>query len=147
MRLTPNFALEEFTRSQTAARHDIDNTPSGEVISNLIRVSRLLEDIRSMFDNRPIHISSGYRCPELNQRVGGSPKSQHLTGSAVDFTIQGVPLNEIMDTIIASGLPYDQLIHEFSSWIHCSVPNYGEEPRRQALIIDKEGTRPWQSHS
>jgi hypothetical protein len=144
MRLTPNFDLEEFTRSQTASRHGIDNTPSGEVISNLIRVSRLLEDIRSMFDNSPIHISSGYRCPELNEKVGGSPKSQHLTGCAVDFTIQGVSLNEIMDTIIASGLEYDQLIKEFSAWIHCSVPDYGKEPRKQALIIDKEGTRKYE---
>lgn len=148
MMLTPHFSLDEFTTSQTAARLGIDNTPNAQAIANLIRTAGLLEQVRALF-NKPIRISSGFRCDALNAHIGGAKSSQHVTGCAVDFTVQGVALNDVMDAIIANNLPYDQVIKEFADakgggWIHISVPSFVTgKPRKQALIIDKNGTRAW----
>lgn len=147
MMLTPHFSLEEFTTSQTAARLGIDNTPKPQALANLIRTARLLEQVRALF-GKPIRISSGYRSDAVNAHIGGARTSQHVTGCAVDFTVQGVELKDVMDAIITNALPYDQLIFEFSSWIHISVTSSTiGKPRKQALIIDKNGTRPWHSPS
>lgn len=141
MMLTPHFSLDEFTTSQTAARLGIDNTPNAQALANLIRTAGLLEQVRALF-GKPIRVSSGYRSDAVNFHVGGKKNSQHVVGCAVDFTVQGVALKDIMDTIIANDLPYDQLIHEFNSWIHISVPTSSiGKPRKQALISDKRGDR------
>lgn len=144
--LTRNFSLDEFTTSQTAARLGIDNTPNAQALANLIRTATLAEQVRKII-NKPIRVSSGFRCDALNAHIGGAKNSQHVTGCAMDFTVQGVALNDIMDAIIANDLPYDQLIHEFNSWVHISVPSYTtNQPRKQALTIDKNGTRPYEIH-
>jgi hypothetical protein len=141
MMLTPHFSLDEFTTSQTAARLGIDNTPNAQALANLIRTASLLEQVRALF-GKPIRISSGFRSDIVNAHVGGAKSSQHVIGCAVDFTVQGVALKDVMDTIIANDLPYDQLIHEFNSWIHISVPSSTiGKPRKQALTINKNGTR------
>lgn len=150
MMLTSHFSLEEFTTSQTAARLGIDNTPKPQALANLIRTARLLEQVRALF-GKPIRISSGYRSDAVNAHIGGARTSQHVTGCAVDFTVQGVELKDVMDAIITNALPYDQCIFEFANangggWIHISVPSQTTlKPRKQTLIVDKSGTRPYAS--
>ena len=142
MRLSENFSLEELTASETAARKGIDNTPSEDVINNLKRLAAALQEVRALLNHRAILISSGYRSPELNQAVGGSATSDHCKGLAADFICPsyGTP-NDIVRTIAASSLSFKQVIREFDKWVHLSIPAEGQEPRKQALIIDREGTR------
>ena len=142
MRLSENFSLEELTASETAARKGIDNTPSEEVIDNLKRLAAALQEVRALLNHRAILVSSGYRSPELNQAVGGSATSDHCKGLAADFICPsyGTP-NDIVRAIAASDLSFKQVIREFDRWVHLSIPEEGQEPRKQALIIDREGTR------
>ena len=89
MTLTPHFALSEFTHSQTAARLGITNAATSPVIiANIRRTAAMLEKVRAIL-GKPILISSGYRCQELNAAVGGSQNSAHVDGLAVDFTCPG----------------------------------------------------------
>ena len=142
MRLSENFSLEELTASETAARRGIDNTPSEEVINNLKRLAAALQEVRALLNNRSILVSSGYRSPELNQAVGGSATSDHCKGLAADFICPsyGTP-NDVVRAISGSNLSFKQVIREFDKWVHLSIPEEGQEPRKQALIIDREGTR------
>jgi hypothetical protein len=142
MNLSPNFALDELTASETAARHGIDNTPDQATIQNLTRLANALQEVRALLGNKVIIISSGYRSPELNQKVGGSATSDHCKGLAADFICPsyGTP-DEIVRVVMASAIPYKQVIREFDKWVHFSIPEEGEAPRKQALIIDKQGTR------
>ena len=143
-RLTPHFTLEELYASETAARHGIDNTPPEEVIGNLKTLALLLEEIRSILGGKPIHVTSAYRSPEVNKLVGSKPTSDHVLGLAADFVCPsfGKP-HAFVSELVASGLPYKQIIREFDSWTHVSAAAPGEEAKRQALIIDKLGTRPF----
>ena len=141
MQLTPNFSLEELTASGTAARLGIDNTPNDVQLSNLRRLAYMLQELRNMFD-APIFINSGFRNKELNQAVGSSSSSQHLKACAADIRVSGYTPREAVRKIIDSGISYDQVICEYDSWVHISVPNEaGEEPRKNALTIDKDGVR------
>lgn len=142
MNLSPNFALDELTASETAARHGIDNTPDEATIQNLTRLANALQEVRALLGNKVIIVSSGYRSPELNQKVGGSATSDHCKGLAADFICPsyGTP-DEIVRVVMASAIPFKQVIREFDKWVHFSIPEEGEAPRKQALIIDKQGTR------
>ena len=142
MRLSENFTLEELTASQTAARQGIDNTPPEGVINNLKRLAAALQEVRALLNHRAILVSSGYRSPELNQAVGGSATSDHCKGLAADFICPsyGSP-NDIVRAIAASDLSFKQVIREFDKWVHLSIPEEGQEPRKQALIIDRQGAR------
>lgn len=142
MRLSPNFTLEELTVSEVAARHGLDNTPPQEIIENLKRLAEALQTLRSFFGNNAIIVTSGYRSPEVNQKVGGSKNSDHLKGLAADFIVPsfGTP-DQVIRAILASGVPFKQAIREFDRWTHFSIPAPGEIPRNQALIIDRQGTR------
>ena len=103
----------------------------------------LLEQVRKYL-NKPISINSGYRCPELNQSVGGQKSSQHLLGCAADIRVSGMTPDEVVKAIIQTDIQFDQMIREFDSWVHISVANTEQEtPRNQVLIIDKQGTRPY----
>lgn len=137
MKLSPHFSLDEFIKSQTAARWGIDNTPNETVLSNLYKTAAFMEEVRRICA-APIIISSGYRCMELNRKIGGSMNSQHMTGQAVDFTAKGQDPYDTIQILIASPLDYDQLILEYDSWVHIS---WSDKPRRQTLEIDREGTR------
>jgi zinc D-Ala-D-Ala carboxypeptidase len=138
MRLTPNFTLEELIRSETAERERIDNTPAAEIVANLTLLAAGLEQVRELLA-QPLEISSGYRCPELNRRVGGAESSQHTRGMAADFTCDafGGPL-EIIRAVRASGIEFDQCILEFGRWVHIS---FTRQPRGKVLTIydSKEG--------
>ena len=142
MRLSEHFTLIEFTRSQTASRYGIDNTPNEEQLENLKTLAKGLENVRTKLDNNPINISSGFRCEALNDRLGSKRTSRHIMGLAADFTADRYDTVErIFSVLKDSSIEFDQLILEYDSWIHISFPKENEEPRRQILIIDKEGVR------
>jgi hypothetical protein len=137
--LSKYFTLEELIFSQTATRLNIDNKPSKSIILQLTKTATKLDNIRNLL-NKPIFISSGYRGPILNARIGSSITSQHLKGEAVDFTCKefGSPRKVVL-AILASGIEFDQLILEYDAWVHISFVDSGN--RKQALIINKKGTR------
>jgi zinc D-Ala-D-Ala carboxypeptidase len=142
MQLSPNFSLKELIASETADRHGLDNTPTDEIIENLKHLAGVLQEVRAILGNKPITVSSGYRSPTVNEKLGSKPTSDHCKGLAVDFICPsfGTP-DEVVRQIMASDIPYKQVIREFDRWVHLAVSAPGEEPRRQALIIDKQGTR------
>ena len=124
MRLSKNFVLSEITRSNTAKRLNISNAPDKEHLRNMQRiVSDLIQPIRDALG--PIRITSGYRSPQLNRAIGGSSKSQHCKGQALDlqFWEDGKMCNQkIYDWIIEEGIEFDQMINEFDfAWIHISL--------------------------
>ena len=139
MRLSKHFSLEELTQSDTAVRLDIDNTPSEEVMDNLKFLAEKLEDVRVLLRN-PMLVSSGYRSLLLNRHLGSRDTSSHVKGLAVDFISPsfGTP-EDIVKAIVESNTQYDQVILEFNRWVHLSFAK--ENPRLQALIIDKQGVR------
>jgi zinc D-Ala-D-Ala carboxypeptidase len=132
MHLSQHFTLEELAGSDLAARNGIDNTPPPEAIENLKRLCEKLEVVRKVI-NKPILISSGYRCPELNKLVGGSPTSAHLYGLAVDIKspTYGSAL-KLCELISCSNVEYDQIIHEYKSWCHFAISGSGD-PRKMLL--------------
>ena len=142
MNLTENFSLNELTKSQTAERKGIDNTPSTEHQENLRSLCEMiLQPIRDHF-GQVVSVSSGYRSPELCVAIGSSTKSQHASGCAADFEIFGVSNKELAD-YIDENLDYDQLILEYwkesdpnSGWVHCSFNTQGN--RKQYLRAYKE---------
>ena len=118
MKISKNFTLEEFSRSETAQRLKIDNAPGSEQIINLCAlVHHVLQPLRDHY-GQPVKISSGYRCPALNKAVGGASRSQHMRGQAADIKIPGVAPNQIAD-YICSRLPYDQVII-YPTFVHVS---------------------------
>lgn len=130
-RLSKHFTLYELTRSQTAFRRGIDNTPPPEAYLSLVALcEHVLEPLRDLIGG-PINVSSGYRSPVLNSLVGGAPESQHVLGEAADFT-GWLRNTSIVSALQHSAIPYDQCILEFgdAGWVHVS---YQTNPRRQLL--------------
>lgn len=131
MKLSENFTLAEFTKSQTAIRMGIDNTPEEEHLENAKALfENVVQPVREQFG--PTTINSGYRGPALNEAVGGSSKSQHCRGQAVDIEVPGVPNAEVAEWI-EENLNFDQLILEFytpgipdSGWVHVSYKADGD---------------------
>jgi hypothetical protein len=141
MNLTPHFTLAELT---ITSHRQFDNTPDAAEMANLTRLAGLLEQVKVAVGGKPVMINSGYRSPEVNASVGSKPTSQHCSGCAADLRVPGMTPNEIVLAILDAGLPFDQLIREFDSWVHVSVPNSAATPpRRQALVIDRAGTAPY----
>jgi hypothetical protein len=102
----------------------------------------LLEDVKIILGGKPIMVNSAFRSEAVNNAVGSRNTSQHRIGCAADIRVPGVTPDEVVKAVIASGIGYDQIIREFDRWTHISVPNTKDmTPRRQALIIDKAGTR------
>ena len=126
MQLSKNFNLLELTKSQTAERKSIDNTPSTEHQDNLKSLcTHVLQPVRDHF-NRVVSVSSGYRSPELCVEIGSKITSQHAKGQAADFEIYGLS-NQELANYIKENLDYDQLILEYwtpespnNGWVHCS---------------------------
>lgn len=141
MNLSENFTLEEMTFSETAERKGFSNTPNATEIANLIRLCEVLEQVRSIL-NKPIIISSGFRSKPVNDAVGSRDTSQHRRGCAADFKVPGMTSKQVVEAIMDTDVPYDQLIDEYSSWVHFSVPNTpSDRPRRQVLKIDRSGVK------
>ena len=137
MQLSKNFNLVEMTKSQTATRKGIDNTPSAEHQGNLQSLCmHVLQPIRDHF-SQVVTVSSAYRSPELCLAIGSKTTSQHAKGEAADFEIFGVSNKELAD-YINENLDYDQLILEYwteadpnSGWVHCS---YSEGKNRNQYL-------------
>jgi hypothetical protein len=143
MKLSPHFTLQELTVSEIAARRGLDNTPNATEIANLTRVAELLEQVRAVI-NRPILVNSAFRSKAVNDAVGSRDTSQHRLGCAADIRVPGMTPKQVVQACIDANIPFDQIIEEFGSWTHISVPNTRDQkPRRQALIIDRNGTRPY----
>jgi uncharacterized protein YcbK (DUF882 family) len=141
IQLSPNFTLEELTHTD---HRQFDNTPNASEVANLVRLAALLEEVREAIGNKPVMINSGFRSKAVNDAVGSKDTSQHRIGCAADIRVPNMTPNEVVKAVIASGIGYDQIIREFDRWTHISVPNTaGDTPRRQSLIIDRQGTRPY----
>jgi hypothetical protein len=145
MNLTEHFTLEELTHTD---HRQFDNTPNDAELENLKRLAAFLEEVKTALGGKPVMVNSAFRSKQVNDAVGSKDTSQHRIGCAVDIRVPGLTPDLVVKTIIASGLPYDQVIREFSDpirgggWTHVSIPNEPTRaPRKQALIIDKAGTR------
>ena len=139
MNLSPHFTLEELTITE---HREFDNTPDEAELANLKRLAEFLEKVKEVLGGKPIMVNSAFRCKQVNDAVGSKDTSQHRVGCAADLRVPGMTPDEVVKAIIASGIGYDQVIREFDRWTHISVPNkYFDSPRKQALIIDKQGTR------
>jgi uncharacterized protein YcbK (DUF882 family) len=137
--LSPHFSLEELTHTD---HREFDNTPNDSEKNNLKRLAEFLEQVKTVLGEKPIMVNSAFRCKQVNDAVGSKDTSQHRLGCAADIRVPGMTPDEVVKAVIASGIGYDQIIREFDRWTHISVPNtITDTPRRQALIIDKTGTR------
>lgn len=114
------FKMSELIHSDTAVLHNINNMPDINSLDNMLNlVFYVLQPIRERIQ-KPMIITSGYRCKEVNRLVGGKDTSQHLKGQAVDFVIQGMKPSEIIHIIRNMYIEYDQLINEYDKWVHIS---------------------------
>jgi hypothetical protein len=139
MNLTPNFTLDELT---TTDHREFDNTPNDAELANLVRLADFLEQVKAVLGGKPIMINSAFRCKQVNDAVGSKDTSQHRIGCAADIRVPSMTPDQVVKAIIAAGIGYDQVIREFDRWTHISIPNtVATAPRKQALIIDKAGTR------
>ncbi len=142
--LTPHFTLEELTASEAADRNGWDNTPNEQELANLKRLADFLEQVKAVVGGKPIMVNSAFRSKLVNDSVGSKDTSQHRIGCAADIRVPGMTPDDVVKAVIASKIGYDQVIREFDRWTHISVPNTEDAaPRHQALIIDKQGTRPY----
>lgn len=140
-KLTEHFTLEELTHTD---HREFDNTPNDAEKANLERLALFLEQVKELLGGKPIMVNSAFRCKQVNDAVGSKDTSQHRIGCAADIRVPNMTPDQVVKAVIASGLGYDQIIREFDRWTHISVPNTKDmAPRKQALIIDKAGTRPY----
>jgi hypothetical protein len=135
--MTPHFSLAELTAT---SHRQFDNTPNETELANLQKLAEFLEQVKTLLDGKPIMINSAFRSKQVNDSVGSKDTSQHRLGYAADFKVPGMTPDQVVRALIASDLPFDQVIREFDAWTHISISPY---PRRQALIIDRAGTRPF----
>jgi putative chitinase len=145
MNLTTHFTLEELTHTD---HRTLDNTPNETELANIQRLAEFLEELKTLLGGKPIMVNSAFRSKAVNDAVGSKDTSQHRIGCAADIRVPSMTPDQVVKAVIASDLPYDQLIREFSDpvkgggWTHISIPNEASRaPRKQALIIDKQGTR------
>ena len=139
MNLSEHFTLEELTHTD---HRELDNTPNDAEMANLVRLADFLEEVKTVLGGKPVMVNSAFRSKAVNDAVGSKDTSQHRIGCAADLRIPGMTPDQVVRAVIASGIKYDQVIREFDRWTHISIPNTdGDKPRRQALIIDKAGTR------
>jgi hypothetical protein len=143
MQLSENLSLAEVTRSESAKRFGISNTPTPEHIENFKKLAvNIFQPIRKHFA-KPIHISSGYRSLALNKVIKGSATSQHCSGEAIDIDMDGTDItNKQVFDFIKEHLNFDQLIWEFGNnvnpdWVHVSYESTGKQ-RKQVLRAVKQ---------
>ena len=137
MNLSPHFTLAELTHTD---HRSLDNTPNDAERANLQRLAEFLELVKVALGGKPIMVNSAFRSKAVNDAVGSKDTSQHRVGRAADIRVPGMTPDKVVRALIATQLPYDQIIREFDAWTHISI---SDKPRRQALIIDKAGTRPF----
>ena len=154
MNLTPHFTFEDLTCTD---HRSLDNEPTDterciidgkevtvNAIANLPRLADFLEQVRSLIGDKPVIVNSAFRSEAVNTAVGSKNSSDHRRGCAADIRVPGMTPDEVTKAIIASNLPYQQVIREFDRWTHVSITtNEGDIPKKSKLIIDKTGTRPF----
>ena len=133
--MTPHFTLAELTHTD---HRTLDNTPNAVELANLKRLAEFLETVKTTLGGKPVMINSAFRSKAVNDAVGSKDTSQHRQGLAADFKVPGMAPDAVVRALLH--LPYDQIIREYDAWTHISI---ADKPRRQALIIDKAGTRPF----
>jgi putative chitinase len=131
--MTPHFTLAELTHTD---HRSLDNTPNAAELANLQRLAEFLETVKTTLGGKPVMINSAYRSKAVNDAVGSKDTSQHRLGLAADFRVPGLAPDAVVRALLH--LPYDQIIREYDAWTHISI---ADKPRRQALIIDRSGTR------
>ena len=139
MNLTEHFTLEELTHTD---HREFDNIPNDAELENIKRLAEFLEQLKTVLGGKPIMVNSAFRSKQVNDAVGSKDTSQHRIGCAADIRVPSMTPDEVVRAVIASDLGFDQVIREFDRWTHISIPNEAtRSPRKQALIIDKQGTR------
>ena len=138
MQLSEHFSLEELTHTD---HREFDNTPTDKELANLVRLANFLEVVKAVLGGKPIVINSAFRSAQVNAAVGSKDTSQHRTGCAADIRVPGMTPDEVIKSIRAADIEFDQAIREFDRWTHISIPAEGVAPRKTALIIDRSGTR------
>lgn len=150
--LTPHFSLEELT---VTTHREFDNTPTTHekcivdgvptvinAYENLPRLANFLEQLKVILGGKPIMVNSAFRSEAVNTAVGSKNTSDHRRGCAADIRVPGMTPDEVVKAIIASELPYQQVIREFDRWTHVAITtNDSDVPKKSKLIIDKQGTR------
>jgi len=131
--VTPHFTLAELTHTDHRL---LNNTPNAAELANLKRLAEFLETVKTTLGGKPIMINSAFRSKAVNDAVGSKDTSQHRQGLAADFRVPGMAPDAVVRALL--NLPYDQIIREYDAWTHISI---SDKPRRQALIIDRSGTR------
>jgi uncharacterized protein YcbK (DUF882 family) len=131
--MTPHFSLAELTHTD---HRSLDNTPNAQELANLKRLAEFLEIVKTTLGGKPVMINSAFRSKPVNDAVGSKDSSHHRLGLAADFRVPGMAPDAVVRALLH--LPYDQIIREYDAWTHISI---SDKPRRQALIIDKQGTR------
>ena len=152
--LSPNFTLEELTHTD---HRELDNTPTEHekciidgkevtvnAVANLTRLANFLEQLKTTLGGKPIMVNSAFRSEAVNGAVGSKNTSDHRRGCAADIRVPGMTPDEVVRAVIASDLPYQQVIREFDRWTHIAITtNEGDTPKKSKLIIDKTGTKPF----
>lgn len=152
MNLSKNFTLEELTHTDNRV---LDNTPTAaencivdgkpevvDAVANLTRLAEFLEQVKVVLGGKPIMVNSGFRSEALNSSLGSKNTSDHRRGCAADIRVPGMTPDEVVKAIIASDLPYAQVIREFDRWTHIAMVTHpADAPKKSKLIIDKLGTR------
>ena len=133
--MTPHFTLAELTHTD---HRSLNNTPNPGELANLKRLALFLETVKTTLGGKPIMINSAFRSKAVNDAVGSRDTSSHRLGLAADFKVPGMAPDAVVRALLA--LPYDQIIREYDAWTHISI---SDKPRRQALIIDRQGVRPF----
>ncbi|MFX1725351.1 D-Ala-D-Ala carboxypeptidase family metallohydrolase [Stenotrophomonas sp. AS1] len=130
MQLTANFSLAELTVTD----QNMPNVPNEAEVASLRSLAEMiLQPLRDAL-GKPVRVNSAFRSEAVNRAVGGTATSQHRLGQAADIHVPGMTSVEVAKKIVALGLPFDQLIEEFGSWVHVS---YGPRRRRQQLTAVK----------
>ena len=158
--LSEHFTLEELTHTD---HRELDNAPTENekcivdgkeetinAVANLPRLAAFLEEVKKVLDGKSIMVNSAFRSEAVNGAVGSKNTSDHRRGCAADIRVPGMTPDEVTKAIIASDLPFQQVIREFSDpvkgggWTHVAmVTHVGDTPKKSKLIIDKLGTRPY----
>ena len=139
--MTPHFTLAELTVTD---HRKLDNTPNAVQLANLKRLAEFLETVKTALGGKPVMINSAFRSKAVNDAVGSKDASQHRLGCAADFRVPGMTPDAVVRAIIAAKLPFDQIIREFDSWTHVSIPTTpASTPRGSKLIIDRNGAKPF----
>ena len=133
-KISQYFTLQELTKSQYATRKGISNIPTGQEMLNLVATAAKMDEVRKLL-GKPIYVSSGFRNPAVNEAVGGSPTSSHLSGQAIDFTCPEFgTVQEVFDAIRKSALRYDQVLNEFDAWCHLG---FGRQLRHEQWVYKR----------